>query len=238
MLRSSSSRAAPCIVSMSLFEPMTMPTRGASTSRPSSCVSTSGSSVGSGTSEIPCALPGLPSRAEGSSLSWADGSRSPPAGLAPPSSPAPVCCPLPRIARAAYLPKRLAPVGLLAQLRLQDLAAGVARQRIGAHGDVLRNLEVGDVLAHVADDLLHVHVGPRGGDDYRADLFAHHLVRNAHGGCLADTGRARERVLDLDRVHVLAAAIDHVLLAVDDVEQPIGVDAREIARVQPALDER
>ena len=38
------------------------------------------------------------------------------------------------------------------------------------------------------------------------------------------TGCAGERVFDLDRVHVLAAAVDHVLLAIDDAQQALVVD--------------
>ena len=39
-------------------------------------------------------------------------------------------------------------------------------------------------------------------------------------------------------VDVLAAAVDHVLRAVDDVEEAVVVDPREVAGVQPAVDER
>ena len=53
MPRSSSSFAAFSIASMSLFEPITMPTRGASTSMSSSCACTSASCIGSGASDSP-----------------------------------------------------------------------------------------------------------------------------------------------------------------------------------------
>src|SRR5271168_3545572 len=66
--RSSSSRAAFSIDSMSLLEPITMPTRGASTSMSSSCACTSDSSIGVGTSEMPGVPLGLPSWPEGSSV--------------------------------------------------------------------------------------------------------------------------------------------------------------------------
>src|SRR5271154_3234775 len=69
MSRSSSSRAAFSIVSMSLLEPITMPTRGASTSMSSSCAWTSDSCIGSGTSEMPGPPVGRPSCAMGSSRS-------------------------------------------------------------------------------------------------------------------------------------------------------------------------
>jgi len=42
--------------------------------------------------------------------------------------------------------QRLAPVGFFAQLGLEHLAAGIAGQRLIAQGDVLRHLEVGEVL--------------------------------------------------------------------------------------------
>ena len=42
---------------------------------------------------------------------------------------------------------RLAPLGLVAQLRLEHLAGGVARERLVAQGDDLRHLEVGHALA-------------------------------------------------------------------------------------------
>ena len=74
--------------------------------------------------------------------------------------------------------------------------------------------------------------------DHRADLLAHHRVGHADDRDLADAGRAGERVLDLDAVHVLAAAVDHVLLAVDDLDEAVVVDPRQVAGVQPAVDER
>jgi hypothetical protein len=40
--------------------------------------------------------------------------------------------------------------------------------------------------------------------------------------------------LDLDRVDVLAAADEHVLLAVDDEEEAVGIDAGDVAGVKPA----
>jgi hypothetical protein len=45
-----------------------------------------------------------------------------------------------------------------------------------------------------------------------------------------------EDLLDLARVHVVAAADDHVLLAVDDEEVAVLVDARHVAEWnQPSL---
>src|SRR5690349_2658104 len=69
MPRSSSSRAACCMASMSLFEPITMPTRGASTSIPASSASTSASAIGSGANATSGAPPrGSPRSARGALL--------------------------------------------------------------------------------------------------------------------------------------------------------------------------
>ena len=46
-----------------------------------------------------------------------------------------------------------------------------------------------------------------------------------------------ERVLDLHAVDVLAAADQHVLCAVDDVDKTFFVDLRKVARLHPAVDE-
>ena len=46
-----------------------------------------------------------------------------------------------------------------------------------------------------------------------------------------------EGALGFGRVHVLAAAHDHVLGAVDDVDEALLVDAGDVSRVHPAIDE-
>jgi hypothetical protein len=45
----------------------------------------------------------------------------------------------------------------------------------------------------------------------------------------------RDHVLDLVRIHVEAGHQDHVLLAIDDVEETLLVHLRHVAGVQPAL---
>ena len=69
------------------------------------------------------------------------------------------------------------------------------------------------------------------------DLFAERRVRDADDRAVRDVGVLEDRRLDLDRVDVLAAADDHVLRAVDDVDEAVLVDARDVAGVQPALGE-
>ena len=114
---------------------------------------------------------------------------------------------------------------LVAQRALEHLAAGVARQRLVAHRDVLRHLEVGEALRRSRR-------GPRrrrgrlpGSGTITAPTFSPIIVvGHADDRDLDDAGRARQRVLDLDAVHVLAAAVDHVLGAVDDVDEAVVVD--------------
>ena len=56
--------------------------------------------------------------------------------------------------------------------------------------------------------------------------------RVVHGGVL------EERGLDLDAVHVLAAADHHVLGAVDDVDEALVVEPGDVAALEPAVGER
>ena len=78
----------------------------------------------------------------------------------------------------------------------------------------------------------------RGQVDDGADLLAEHVVGDAdrrrvgHGRVLEQGG------FDLDAVDVLAAADDHVLGPVDDVDEALVVDAGDVARVQPAVGDR
>src|SRR5688500_20257912 len=55
---------------------------------------------------------------------------------------------------------------------------------------------------------------------------------------LGDGGMRVEDLLHLARVDVEAAADDEVLLALDDVEEVVGVEAADVAGVQPAVAQR
>ena len=70
--------------------------------------------------------------------------------------------------------------------------------------------------------------------DDRVHLLAPHRVRDADDGDLRDGGVGRDRVLDLDGVHVLAAGDDHVVQPVDEVDVAVGVDVADVAGVVPA----
>ena len=69
------------------------------------------------------------------------------------------------------------------------------------------------------------------------DLLAHRRVGQADHRAVRDVGVLEDRRFDDHRVDVLAAADDHVLRAVDDVDEALVVDARDVAGVQPALGE-
>ena len=65
-------------------------------------------------------------------------------------------------------------------------------------------------------------------------MLAAHLA-DTHHRRLGHRGVRVEHVLDLTRVHVEAAADDQVFLALDDVEEPVGVEPPDVAGVQPAV---
>ena len=67
------------------------------------------------------------------------------------------------------------------------------------------------------------------------DGLAPSLVRSADH-CRFQHGRmARQRILDFARIDVLAAGNDHVLEAVDDIDEAGFVDLADIAGVQKAV---
>ena len=73
----------------------------------------------------------------------------------------------------------------------------------------------------------------------RADLLAEHVVRDADDGGVGDRRVLEQRGLDLDAVHVLAAADDHVLGPVDDVDEALVVERGRRRRVwsQPSVND-
>src|SRR3954464_12781826 len=99
-----------------------------------------------------------------------------------------------------------------------------ARVLVGGHAllDEVAHVVLGRVLT-----VLEHHRG--------ADLLPHLLVGHRDHGGLGHGGVLVEDLLDLARVDVVAAADDHVLLAVDDEEVAVLVDAGHVARVEPAV---
>ena len=71
--------------------------------------------------------------------------------------------------------------------------------------------------------------------DHRADVLAQPLVGDAEHGDLGHGVVLVDRHLDLRAVHVLAAPQHHVLGPVDDEHEAVGVDAGDVAGVEPAV---
>src|SRR5581483_6487482 len=74
--------------------------------------------------------------------------------------------------------------------------------------------------------------------DDRTDLLAEHRMGDADHRRFGDGRVLEEHALDLDAVDVLAAADEHVLGPVDDVDEALVVEAGDVAAVQPAVSER
>src|SRR3954464_5884125 len=120
-----------------------------------------------------------------------------------------------------------ADLSLAAQHVLEQLARRVARQLLAAKLDVRRDLEVGQRLRDPHLHLVGGEVVAVGDLDDRLDLLAEGGMRHPAHGRVAVRGVLAEPVLDLDAVHVLATADDHVLGAVGDVEEALAVDMAE-----------
>ena len=91
------------------------------------------------------------------------------------------------------------------------------------------------------DPLLEILRGNASGfaqHDRRDRGLAPFVVRDAEHGDFADGRMVRGDLLDVLRIDLHAAGIDHVLLAVDEVEKSVLVDVAEIAREQPAIAQR
>src|SRR3954452_11241727 len=138
--------------------------------------------------------------------------------------------------RPGRLPRLAQPGVLLAELPLDDLAARVLGQRVDDH-DVLRALVAGQHRAGVLDDRLGRQLGAGLRYDRGRDRLDPARVRDAEDRDLGDTIELVDRLLDLAGGDVLAAGLDHVLLAVDDVELAGLVDVPEVAGVEPAVAE-
>ena len=69
----------------------------------------------------------------------------------------------------------------------------------------------------------------------RGDVLAEHLVRHADDGRFEDRRVLVQHLLDLARVDVVAAADDHLLLAIDEEQVAVLVEVAEITGGEPAL---
>src|SRR5215831_15591389 len=125
--------------------------------------------------------------------------------------------------------------------RPQRLAVDLADRR---QRDLRQDLDLAGVLVaaeallRVGDELGLVGVEPRSQLDERDDLLPVRLVGPADDAGRRDGGMLEQRVLDVAREHVEAAADDQVLHAVDDEEIAVIVDVAHVARVQPVAARR
>src|ERR687895_511030 len=121
----------------------------------------------------------------------------------------------------------------------QRLLVDLSGRGLGELGNDLparRNLERRQALPAVGLD-----VGDRAAGrqrEHSVHLLAADLVGPADHRGLLDTRMLQEHILDLARIDVLSAADDHVLLAVDEEEEPVLVAVADVARVQPSVPER
>ena len=74
-------------------------------------------------------------------------------------------------------------------------------------------------------------------DDDRVHRLDPALVGHSEDRDLEHGGMRPERVLDLERIHVLTAGDDHVLGAIEQREVVLVVEGADVARAVPAVDE-
>src|SRR5580693_8244500 len=119
------------------------------------------------------------------------------------------------------------------QFALEDLSGGRARQRAGElHG--LRALEVGQPLPRPGNDRLGRRLGAGHRDDHGVHGLAPHRIGPPDDSDLGHGRVIGEHGLHLRRVDVLAAADDHVLGAVHDVEVAVGGQPADVPGPVPA----
>src|SRR5262245_55790254 len=73
-----------------------------------------------------------------------------------------------------------------------------------------------------------------GKTDNGVRALAEHWTGPWDDGSLHHIGMAHERVLHLDAVNLVAAAVDHVLLAVEHAHVALGIDRADVARAPEA----
>src|ERR1700688_2808697 len=71
--------------------------------------------------------------------------------------------------------------------------------------------------------------------DYRMHPFSPRIVRYTDDGALGDRLVAVECFFGFRRIDILAPADDHVLNAVDDVDEPIIVHVSAVTGMQPSI---
>src|SRR6266566_8975460 len=125
----------------------------------------------------------------------------------------------------------------LAQLTLEQFAARVPGQGVREY-DVLRHLESRQVLGAMGIDRVLRKRLPGLGNDYRDHRLYPVRMRYAYHRHFGHLRQSVDRFLDLTARHILAARLDHVLLAIDHKDVALSADGGEIAGMKPASLER
>src|SRR5262245_13028756 len=143
----------------------------------------------------------------------------------------------PLVRSTISLSNRLSPFDGFTRLGFEKFTAWIARKRFITDDQILWHFEIGQELLGKGDDVRFFELlsGPRHDDG--ADLLTHHLVGHADDSDLEDRRMRSKCIFDLNAIDVLAAAIDHIFLSIDDVDQTLLVDSGHIAGVEPSVDE-
>ncbi len=122
------------------------------------------------------------------------------------------------------------------QIAAPDLAAVGARQFID-EPDASRRAIRAERLARVLEHRVGGDAGSRLEHDGRNDLLAEPWMRNAERRRVGDSRDCAQNRIDFERRDLVAAAIDDLLDAADEVQLAGAVEAREIAHPEPTIDE-
>ena len=101
--------------------------------------------------------------------------------------------------------------------------------------DELRPLEGRKPIVDEVYELRRCCLGVGIKHDRRADILAEPRMRHGESLRLAYRRMAQQRLFDIVRRYLLAAAVDDFLGAADDGEKAIFVDAADVAGCQPAI---
>src|SRR5690606_10294344 len=102
---------------------------------------------------------------------------------------------------------------------------------------LLRSLELAELRATMRFESRVIQGFPFLERDDGDGAFAPSLVRNADHGDLAHLRQLVDHALDLRRGDILAAADDHVLLAIGDVKESLLVEIADVAGSEPVAEE-
>src|SRR6266851_8946496 len=133
--------------------------------------------------------------------------------------------------RSAHAKLMALPVAI-AQFTAQHLSHGVARQDVDEFHRA-RQLVAGELSVAEADDVLRRRALARVQDNAGTRRFSPLLVGHAHHRHLEDLGMQHQHALDLGGIDVLAAADDHVVLAIDQMQEALLVEVAHVAAGLP-----